>query len=106
MFGGLDHALHLAGTDGGPNGDPVPNITPHEDSGIGNWSRQSLRNYLKRGMDPGGDFAGGLMVEVIDENLSYLEDADLDAIIDYLKAIPAIDNPIGGTAPMQDADEL
>jgi hypothetical protein len=44
------------------------------------------------------------MVEVIDESLSYLRDADIDAIIDYLKFIPAIDNPIGGTEDDTDDD--
>lgn len=94
-FGGFAEGLHLAGTSEGPNDDAVPNITPHQDSGIGGWGRNSLRNYFKRGMEPGGDFVGGLMVEVIDESLSYLRDADIDAIIDYLKFIPAIDNPVG-----------
>lgn len=94
LFGGFDQVLFLAGSDAGPDCDGVPNITPHAQTGIGDWSRNSLRNYFKRGMDPGGDFAGGLMVDVIDESMSYLSAADTDAIIDYLKSISAIDNPL------------
>lgn len=63
-------------------------------TGIGGWGRNSLRRYLKRGVDPNDDFAGGLMVEVIDESLRYLNREDLDAIVAYLKSIPAIVNRV------------
>lgn len=100
-LGALDPDMHLAGTRDGPDASAVPNITPHPDTGIGRWSRKSLHDFLRRGMYPDGDFAGGLMVDVVDEGLRYLSEADLEAIVDYLQSIPAIDNRIGpadGTA--------
>lgn len=95
-FGAPNPDQYLAGTRDGPDGDPVPNITPDHDTGIGGWGRNSLRRYLKRGVDPDDDFAGGLMVDVIDESLSYLSNDDLNAIVDYLKSIPAIVNRVEG----------
>ncbi|MDH3671649.1 MAG: cytochrome c [Gammaproteobacteria bacterium] len=94
LFGALDNDQYLAGTRDGPDGDPVPNITPDADTGIGGWGRNSLRRYLKRGVDPNDDFAGGLMVDVIDEGLRYLSNDDLNAIVDYLKSIPPIINRV------------
>ncbi len=42
-------------------------------TGIGGWGRNSLRRYFKRGVDPNDDFAGGVMVEVIDDKPAVLE---------------------------------
>ncbi|MCZ6731884.1 MAG: hypothetical protein O7B27_04930 [Gammaproteobacteria bacterium] len=47
-------------------------------------------------MDPNDDFAGGLMVEVIDESLRYLNREDLDAIVAYLTSIPPTVNRVDG----------
>ena len=54
----------LAGTNNGPEGNSIPNITPDLDSGIGNWSQTELVDVLKLGMLPDGDFVGGTMAEV------------------------------------------
>lgn len=78
---------HLAGNPLGPDGDPVPSIRP-DNEGIGQWSESEIATYLKSGEDPDFDFAGGLMVEVIDENTSHLTDDDRRAIAAYLKALP------------------
>lgn len=90
-----DEELYLAGTKQGPDGDAVPNITPDRETGIGRWSRATLIRYLTKGMEPGGDFAGGLMVDVIDESLRHLSRPDIEAIVDYLKSIPPVSNRIG-----------
>lgn len=89
-LGGLDRSQHLAGTDKGPEGEPVPNITPHPETGIGKWSAEEIASYLKSGMDPSGDFAGALMAEVIERSTSKLTDADAAAIADYLKSLSPI----------------
>lgn len=93
-FGALDAGMHLAGTTDGPEGETVPNITPDDATGIGEWSRSELRTYLKDGMNPDGDFAGSLMVDVIDDGLHYLRDDDIDAIIEYVKSVPAIEHKL------------
>ncbi len=93
-MGAMDHSKRFAGTKNGPEGDSVPNITPHPRTGIGRWSDQELKDYLKTGMTPGGDFAGGVMAEVIDESLKYLLPKDLDALVTYLRSVPEVDNQI------------
>ena len=45
-------------------------------------------------MTPKGDYAGGLMAEVIDNGYRYLTDEDLQAMALYLKSIKPIANKI------------
>lgn len=92
-FGVPIAALHFAGTPDGPDGDPVPNITPDREHGIGSWSARQLRRFFESGMNPDGDFVGGAMVEVIDEGLTHLTREDADALIAYLRSLPPIASP-------------
>ncbi len=92
LFGALDRSRHLAGNPAGPDGEAVPNITPHRDDGIGDWSSGEIREYLRSGLLPDGDVAGGLMAEVIDESTSHLSDEDMDAVVIYLRTVPALEN--------------
>ena len=92
--GGLDTSRRFAGTADGPDGERVPNITPHPETGIGKWSTGDLLDMLKLGMIPDGDFVGGSMGEVVRNTTSKLTDEDLRAIIAYLKSLPPIDNQV------------
>ena len=95
---GLDGAtrddMMLAGTRAGPDGDPVPNITPHRDTGIGAWSRLDLEFLLEIGMLPDGDFVGGTMGEVVDETTSQLTEEDRASMAEYLMAVEPVENDI------------
>ena len=64
----------------------VPNITP----AAMNWSDIEVLDYLVTGMTPDFDSVGGEMVDVVD-NLAQLPEEDVEAIVAYLKAIPAIE---------------
>ena len=90
--------MALAGNMDGPEGRPVPNITPHRDTGIGRWSAGDIVFLLRAGMMPDGDFVGAGMGEVVRNGTSNLSDADLSAIAAYLKAVPAVANRIGRPA--------
>lgn len=92
-FGALIEDRHLAGNPSGPDGDPVPNITPDLEAGIGRWSAHEIAQYLQSGLDPEGDFAGGAMVDVIDQSLSRLSASDIQAIVVYLRDLPARKTP-------------
>ena len=92
LFGALDQSKHLAGNPAGPDGEAVPNITSHRDHGIGDWSSGEIREYLRSGLLPDGDVAGGLMADVIDESTSHLSDEDLEAVATYLRTVPAQKN--------------
>ncbi len=87
-LGGSRTEWYLAGSPDGADNEAVPNITPHE-SGIAEWSADDIATYLDFGMDPGGDFAGGAMGEVIEHATAKLTDEDRAAIAEYLISIPA-----------------
>ncbi len=84
----------MAGTQDGPEGDSVPNITPHRDTGIGRWSASDVEFLLEIGMLPDGDFVGSTMGEVVDETTSQLTGEDRAAITEYLLSLPPIENDI------------
>lgn len=88
-LGALQRGRHLAGNPDGPEDRGIPNITPHEDAGIGGWGRRDLTFFLQTGFFPDGDVAGGGMGAVIRDNTSNLSDSDRDAIAAYLRAIEA-----------------
>jgi mono/diheme cytochrome c family protein len=93
-FGARIEEQFLAGSDTGPEGKPVPNITPHED-GIGGWSKGDITFALQTGILPDGDVVGGAMSEVVDDSTSHLEQADLEAIAEYLLSV----EPLPDAAP-------
>lgn len=86
--GGLDHTRWLAGArmpDGKDDG-KAPNLTAGP-GGIGEWTKDEIVTFFQTGFTPDFDSVGGAMVEV-QANLAHLPKADLEAIADYLKAIP------------------
>jgi mono/diheme cytochrome c family protein len=91
-----DNTRFLGGTAKGPDGDPVPNITPDRDTGL-KWSEDEIAEYLATGNKPDGDVAGGLMDEVIQGSTAGFKDLtkeDRLAIARYLKSIPAVRNKV------------
>ena len=89
-LGALDRDLWLAGASDGPEGEAAPNLTPDDKTGLGGWSADDLATYLSIGMDPEGDFAGSLMADVIEHGTGKLTEADIAAIVVYLRALPPI----------------
>lgn len=90
LLGGLDRDRHLVGAKDGPEGEDVPNITPHPTAGIGKWSREEIATYLETGEDITGDYAGSLMADVIDAGTDLLSERDRRAIAEYLKSVKPI----------------
>ena len=93
MFGGMKRGDYLAGTPDGPEGQLVPNITPHA-TGISDWGKGDLVELMKSGMKPDFDNVQGSMEEAIEDGLKFLTDADLQAIETYIYSVPAIDNKV------------
>ena len=89
LLGVVDSGRPLAGNANGPEGDAVPNITPHS-SGIGGWSEDDIVSMLEVGLLPDGDFAGGAMTDVIEESTSKLSEDDRKAIASYLLSLPTL----------------
>lgn len=87
-LGARDRSRHLGG--GAIAEGPAPNLTPHP-TGLGKWSPADILDLLKSGMKPDGDFIGGEMGEVVKET-SKLTDADLQAMIAYLRSVPPVES--------------
>lgn len=92
-WGSVRESLELSGNPIGPEGDPVPNLTPERTTGLGKWGTRDIVWYLETGGTPDGDYAGSLMAEVIDHGTSRLTSEDRQAIATYLKSLPPIVNP-------------
>ncbi|MEQ8701015.1 MAG: cytochrome c, partial [Bauldia litoralis] len=80
IFGALDPGRAMAGTKAGPDGESVPNITPHKEKGIGKWTRQEIAFALQAGLLPSGDVVGGTMAKVVENDTAKLTEADRLAI--------------------------
>lgn len=80
----------------------APNITSDPVHGIGGWSDDELRQYLKTGRAEGKGQAAGAMAEAVTNSFQYLRDDDIDAIIAYLRTVPAKSNSGGGAVKPQE----
>lgn len=69
-----------------PDGEKIPNITPHEDA-IGDWSEGDLSFFLQLGLLPDGDAAGGSMGAVISDMTGKLTPEDRQAMTRYLLSL-------------------
>ena len=92
-LGMSDADQYLAGNLDGPDGEKVPNITPHA-TGIGDWSEEEIITLLVDGTKPDWDGIQGSMLEVVEDSTAHLSEDDLSAIATYLLAIPALPSVI------------
>ena len=95
MMGAPDPSMAFAGTNRGPDGGKVPNITPDPETGIGKWRAKDLVFLFRTSLLPDGDTVGELMGEVVQNSTRHLNDEDLNAIVAYLEALAPIRNRIG-----------
>ncbi len=65
------------------------NITADQVSGLGDWSEKDLHQYLSTGHVEGHGGAAGPMGEATDNSLSYLVPDDIQAMVTYLRSVPA-----------------
>jgi mono/diheme cytochrome c family protein len=99
-FGAFDTARYLAGTDQGPDGNPVPNITPDPDTGLAKWREGAFVEVLQSGMLPNMDNVQGLMAEVVDgygggPGYSDAPESELRSIAKYMKSVPPVRHDVG-----------
>jgi mono/diheme cytochrome c family protein len=101
-LGAPERERFLAGTPDGPEGKPVPNITPHA-NGIEAWGRSDLVFAFQTSILPDGDVFGGAMAEVVKDGLSHVSREDLEAIAEYLLSVePLPDAPTQAEAPAEE----
>lgn len=88
-LGAIDESKRYAG---GPDPEGkgfVPNITPRV---LKDWTRGEWAQLLGMGITADGDYVGGSMGSVV-KNMAELSKADLEAMADYLRSLPARESP-------------
>lgn len=91
FLGGFKRGRYYAGNPQGPEDAVIPNITPDKKTGIGRWRMSELAYYFETGATPEGDYAGGLMADVIDHSLRHLTPPDRAALAAYVVSLPPIE---------------
>ncbi|MBM2826830.1 MAG: cytochrome [Dehalococcoidia bacterium] len=92
--GSVDRSKFLAGNVLRPPGqdpEPVANITPDPETGIGDWSVEQITRALKTKLRPNGKEIKGAMADQIKNRFQYLSDTDARSIALYLKSIPPVE---------------
>jgi mono/diheme cytochrome c family protein len=84
-LGGLSKGQWLGGAALPDGKGRTPNITP----GKLTWTEDEIFAYLTTGFTPDFDSVGGPMAHVVD-NMARLPEADVKAVVAYLKAVPAV----------------
>ena len=74
------------------------NITP-DATGIGSWSLQQFEKAMQKGKFKGLDNGRPMLPPMPWMSYASLTDSDLEAIFNYLKSIPAIDNVVPNHMP-------
>ena len=84
---GLKHGQEMAGQE--LQGWRAYNVTPDPRHGIGAWSAAELASYLVTGHAEGRGSASGPMGEAVANSLQHLDPADVNALVGYLRTLPA-----------------
>jgi mono/diheme cytochrome c family protein len=82
--------------EGSPNQIVAPNITPNKETGIGNWSDEEIIRAVRDGVGKNGRL---LNPEMPSRYFHSLDDAELRAIVLYLRSIPPVDHRPPDMAP-------
>ena len=69
----------------------APNITPDKDTGIGAWSDADIKKLLRTGVRPNGVPIAAVMPTGF---YDIVTDADMDAIVAYLRTLKPISNKV------------
>jgi mono/diheme cytochrome c family protein len=66
----------------------APSLTSPYEAGVSDWDKQHIVSLLKNGVSPRASVTGP-MAEVVQRSTQYLNDADLGAMAQFLKELPA-----------------
>ena len=68
----------------------APSLVSRHEAGVGHWDREHIVQLLQTGVAPGASVSGP-MAEVVLSSTQYLSATDLNAMANYLKALPGPD---------------
>ena len=69
----------------------APNITPDLETGVGSWTDDELVLAIREGIHPDGRILGPPMAF---ESYRQISDTDINAIVAYLRTVPAVENVV------------
>jgi mono/diheme cytochrome c family protein len=87
-LGASDEGLDLAGGLIPMQNWYAPSLTSPHEAGVSDWDKQHIVALLKNGVSPRASVTGP-MAEVVQRSTQYLSDADLGAMAQFLKDLPA-----------------
>lgn len=92
LGGGAELVEYKEGTDKVAARLYMPNISMHTATGVGGWTDDELRRAIRDGIDKDGEVIFPMMPY---GSYQHMSDADVDAIIAYMRTVPAYeqDNP-------------
>jgi hypothetical protein len=73
----------------------APNITPDSETGVGKWTDDELARAIREGVDREGHTLFPMMPY---SHYRHMSDEDLASVVVYLRALPAVRNPLPATA--------
>ena len=79
------------------------NLTPDKETGLGGWTSEQIIAAITTGKRPDGRVLSGVMPW---QELSQLTGADAQAIVAYLKSIPAVKNAVPGPLGPKDKPDM
>ncbi|MDZ7669983.1 MAG: c-type cytochrome [Gammaproteobacteria bacterium] len=80
----------------------APNLTPHDETGLGRWSRRDIVRALTTGVGTDGHQRLPVMPW---PNYGAMDDRDVKAVADYLLSLPPVRREIPATTSTGDAVE-
>lgn len=101
LLGAPDMKRYLGGSDVGfaiPSAGVFvgQNLTPDKETGLGNWTDEQIIAAFRTGKTPDGRELSAVMPYPA---LSHLPDADAQAIVAFLKSLPAVSNKVKNFGP-------
>jgi len=87
----LDNRRKFGG--GNAEGWRAYNLSSDASAGIGSWSTDDVERYLKTGRAENRGSAFGPMAEAVHLSFKKLTDSDIDAIVEYVRSVPAVASP-------------
>jgi len=70
-----------------------PNLTPDRDTGLGSWTDQQVEAAIRHGVRPDGRVLSPVMPW---PEFSHMSDADVHAVIAYLRSLKPVSNKVPG----------
>jgi mono/diheme cytochrome c family protein len=69
------------------------NISSDKSTGLGSWTDEDIASYLSLGHAPGHGTASGAMGEAVDHSFSRMAQADIEAMITFIRSVPPSTTP-------------